>query len=33
MLLRSGKTYSPDNPDMEAKLDLILKKLQNLKLK
>ena len=32
MLLRSGRTYSPDL-DMEAKLNLILKELQDLKLR
>jgi len=32
MLLRSGKTYSPDHLDMEFKLNLILKELQDLKL-
>jgi len=33
MLLRSGRTYSPDHLDIEAKLDLILKELQNLKIR
>jgi len=33
MLLRSGKTYSPDHLDMESKLDLILRELQDLKLR
>jgi len=33
MLLCSGKTYSPDHLDMESKLDLILKELQDLKLR
>ena len=32
-VLRSGKTYSPDHLDMESKLELILKKLQDLKLR
>jgi len=32
MLLRSGKTYSPDHLDMEAKLDLIFKELHDLTL-
>jgi len=31
MLLRSGRIYSPDHLDMKAKLDLILKELQDLK--
>ena len=31
MILRSGRTYSLDHLDMEAKLDLILKELQDLK--
>ena len=33
MLLRSCKTYSPDHLDMKAKVDLILKELQDLKLR
>jgi len=33
MLLRSGRTYFPDHLDMEAKLYLVLKELQDLKLK
>jgi len=33
MLIRSGRTYPLDHLDMEAKLDLILKKLQDLNLK
>jgi len=33
MLLRSGRIYHPNYLDMEAKLDLILKELQDLKLK
>jgi len=33
MLFRSGRTYSPDYLDMEAKLNLILKELQDLKLR
>ena len=33
MLLCSGRTYSLDHLDIETKLDLILKDLQNLKLK
>jgi len=32
MLLRSGRTYHSDLLDMEDKLDLIIKKLQDLKL-
>jgi len=32
MLLRSGRTYSPDHLDIESKLDQILKELQDLKL-
>jgi len=31
MLLRSGGNYFPDHLDMESKLDLILKELQDLK--
>jgi len=31
MLLRSGTTYSPNHLDMEAKLDLILKEIQDQK--
>ena len=33
MLLRSGKTYSLDHLNMESKLDLILKELQDLRLR
>ena len=33
MLLRSGRINHPDHLDMEAKLDLILKELQDLKLR
>jgi len=33
MLLHSGRTYPPDYLDLEAKLDLILKELQDLKLR
>jgi len=33
MLLRGGRTYSPDHLDMESKLDLILMELQDLKLR
>jgi len=33
MLLDSGRTYHSDLLDMEGKLDLILKKLQDLKLR
>jgi len=33
MLLRSGRTYSLDYLDMESKLDLILRELQDLKLR
>jgi len=33
MFFRSGRNYSPDHLDIEAKLDLILKELQDLKLK
>ena len=33
MLLRSGRTYSPDHLDMEFKLDLILREPQDLKLR
>ena len=33
MLFRSSRIYSPDHLDMEAKLNLILKKPQNLKLR
>jgi len=33
MLLRSGRTYPPEHLDMEATLDLILKELQDLKLR
>ena len=33
MLLRSGRTYFPDNLDMESKLDLIFRELQDLKLR
>jgi len=33
MLFRSGRTYSLDHLDMEAKLDIILKELQNLKVR
>jgi len=33
MLLRSDRTYFPDHLDMEFKLDLILKELQDLKLR
>ena len=33
MLLHKGRTYSPDYLDMEFKLDLILKELQDLKLR
>jgi len=32
MLLHSGRKYFPDHLDMEVKLDLILKELQNLNL-
>jgi len=32
MLFRSGRTYHRDHLDMETKLDLILKELQDLKL-
>ena len=32
MILRTGRTYSSDHLDMESKLDIILKKLQDLKL-
>jgi len=32
MLLHSGRTYSPNHLDMGAKLDLILKEFQDLKL-
>ena len=30
---RSGRTYSPDHLDIESKLDIILKELQDLKLR
>ena len=33
MLLRSSKTYSTDHLNIESKLDLILRELQDLKLK
>jgi len=33
MLLRSGRTYSPDHLDMKAKLDLIFKELHDLKVR
>jgi len=33
VLLRSGRTYSSDHLDMQAKLDLILKELSDLKLR
>jgi len=33
MLVRSGKTYSFDHLDIESKLNLILKELQDLKLR
>jgi len=33
MLLRSGRTYFSDHLDIEFKIDLILKKLQDLKSK
>ena len=33
MLLRSDRTYSPNHLDMEVELDLILKELQDLKLR
>ena len=33
MFFRSGRNYSPDHLDIEAKLDLILKEPQDLKLK
>ena len=33
MLLCSGRTYSPDHLDIESKLDLILKELQDLRLR
>jgi len=33
MLLHSGRTYSPDHLDMEFKRDLILRELQDLKLR
>ena len=33
MLFRSDRIYSPNHLDMEAKLDLIFKKFQDLKLR
>ena len=33
MLLHSDRTYSPNHLDMEVELDLILKELQDLKLR
>jgi len=33
MLLHSDRTYSPDHLDMESKLDIILRELQDLKLR
>jgi len=33
MLLRSGRTFFPDHLDMESKLDLICRELQDLKLR
>jgi len=33
MLIRSCRTYSPDHLDVKVKLDLILKELQDLKLR
>ena len=33
MLFCSGRTYSPDHLDMDTKLDLILKKFQDLKVR
>jgi len=33
MFLHSDRTYSPDHLDIESKLDLILRELQDLKLR
>jgi len=33
MLFRNGRTYHPDHLDMDVKLDLILKELQDLKIR